>query len=402
MKGKVMHRRDFLKALSAVAVCPGVARPRFALAGMPELDARLVFVCLRGGMDGLAAVPAFGDPDYERSRAGLAVAPPGASGGALALDGFFGLDSNLAHLYERWREGRLVVVHAHATPYRDRSHFDAQNVLEHGGAVPYGLDSGWLNRAVFELGRMHGHDTPGAIAMTATMPLACAGPATVGTWSASRLPAPAPGLIDRVTDLYRHDPRLSATFAQALADHDTAARALEGVEQGAGFAATMRAAAGFLAAPDGPRIAMVELGGWDSHASQARPNGPLARAFRQLDEGLEALRVGLGPAWSQTVVVVATEFGRTVAANGSGGTDHGTGGAAFVVGGAVRGGRVVADWPGLSRSALLDGRDLAPTLDTRAIFKGVLVEHLGLDRGALDLRVFPDSTNVPACAGLVV
>ncbi len=161
------------------------------------------------------------------------------------------------------------------------------------------------------------------------------------------------------------------------------------------------AAARFLAAADGPRIAVIEASGWDTHANQGAETGQLANRLAGLDAGVAKLRTGLGEAWEDTVVAIVTEFGRTVRVNGTRGTDHGTAGAAILVGGAVRGGRVLADWPGLAPRALHEGRDLRPTTDLRALFKAVLAEHLGLDTGFIDREVFPGSGAARRLDGLI-
>ena len=390
-------RRGFLTR-SAAAALVSLSGPRLTFANLHGTERRFVFVLLRGGLDGLSAVPAYGDPDYLEARTELALPPPGVQGGMLDLDGFFGLHPSLPGLADRWRAGELLVVHAQCPPYQGRSHFDAQNVLEHGGTRPYELDSGWLNRALAEVGPGAG---PGGVAIASAMPLALRGTAEVTSWSPSRLPAPEAGLLDRVARLYRDDAVLAGAFhrarrANAVAGDDpTAARAGD-------LAPLMRAAARFLSAPDGPQVAMLEAGGWDSHSAQERPLAGLGRRYRALDEGLEVLATELGEVWRHTVVVVMSEFGRTVAMNGSGGTDHGTGGAAFVLGGAVAGGRVIADWPGLKVRDRYEGRDLRATLDSRALLKGVLVEHLGIGTEALASRVFPDSGRVAPMANLVV
>ncbi|NDC58596.1 MAG: DUF1501 domain-containing protein, partial [Alphaproteobacteria bacterium] len=163
----------------------------------------------------------------------------------------------------------------------------------------------------------------------------------------------------------------------------------------------VKAAAGFLTQPAGPVAAVIEMSGWDTHIGQTQEVGPLARALTELDAAVLALKADLGPAWRETLVVIVTEFGRTVAMNGSGGTDHGTGMAAFLSGGAIAGGRVLADWPGLAPAALLDGRDLRPTMDVRALLKGAMGDHLGITRAALDAAVFPDSAAARPVSGLI-
>jgi uncharacterized protein (DUF1501 family) len=163
----------------------------------------------------------------------------------------------------------------------------------------------------------------------------------------------------------------------------------------------VRTAAAFLKRADGPRVATIETRGWDTHANQGDENGQLALRLRGLDAALRALHGALGEDWRHTAVLVVTEFGRTAAANGTGGTDHGTGAAAFLLGGAVNGGRVIADWPGLASSSLYQGRDLAPTLDLRSIARGILANHLRVADGALENQVFPSSSRAPPVKDLI-
>lgn len=390
-----VNRRELIKSIGMLA---GMAASRgFAAApGRGEDDPRLVLLVLRGGMDGLSAAPAFGDPNFEIARQGVALASPGDEpNAALNLDGFFGLHPKLPKLHERWSVGELAVLHAHCIPYQGRSHFDAQNVLEHGGEVPYSLSSGWLNRAITALGA-----ASKAMAIVPVMPLVLRGEAPVTSWSPSSMPAPDGELLDRLQRLYDQDATLGEAFGQAREINDLMPMD-EGSKRGRRDLTALAQAAGeFLAAPQGPRVAMLESVGWDTHARQE--SGPaLQRQFRRLDAGLDALRVSLGQAWKHTAVMVLTEFGRTVAMNGTEGTDHGTGGAGFLVGGAVRGRQVVADWPGLASKALHEGRDLRPTLDTRALIKGVLADHLGLSKRVLADEVFPDTRGIVPVRDLI-
>ncbi|MEO6745679.1 MAG: DUF1501 domain-containing protein, partial [Caldimonas sp.] len=295
-----------------------------------------------------------------------------------------------------------AVVHAVGLPYRERSHFDAQQLLESGGTRPYDLATGWLGRALSD-GRAKG------LALNTAVPLVLRGQAAIDTWAPSVLPEPSADLIARLERLYANDAALATALQRAKALHLDGALAMPGSDDGTAmtamsgsaarpnsFAALARRASAFLAQPDGPQAAVLELGGWDTHANQANPNGAFVAALRQLDAGLAALREGLvaTDVWRRTVVVVATEFGREVAVNGTLGTDHGTGGAAFVLGGAVKGGRVIADWPGLARADRFEGRDLRTTTDLRALLKGVLGDHLQIARKRLDGEVFPDSAAV--------
>jgi uncharacterized protein (DUF1501 family) len=384
-----LNRRHVLLGVAALACPLSLSVAATAPGALPD-DARFVFVLLRGGMDGLGAVPAIGDADFAAARGPLAHfgAPP------LVLDGTpFALHPNLGTLHELYRSGELAVVHATGLAYRDRSHFDAQQVLESGGTKPYELATGWLGRALAADGKR------GGLALTTAVPLLLRGSERVDTWAPSFLPEPTPDLLARLEWLYADD----AALAQALA-RAKVLREQPGMNQGpeaggarAAAVALARKAGELIGAAQGPRVAVLEMTGWDTHANQAAPTGPLASNLRTLDAALAALRDALATsAWSRTVVVVATEFGREVAVNGTQGTDHGTGGVAFVLGGGVRGGRVLADWPGLARAQRYEGRDLRVTTDLRGIFKGVLADHLRMPAAVIEQTVFPGSEAVRA------
>jgi uncharacterized protein (DUF1501 family) len=401
-----LSRRAFvgrLLATSALATTGGLGLPRVAMAGPCSGEQRFILVILRGALDGLAAVPPVGDPDYARLRGSLALTAGTGNPGALPLDSTFGLHPSLAFLHECWGAKELCVVHAVATPYRERSHFDAQDLLENGMTRPHASTSGWLNRAL----ATRPGCTPGGsgIALGANIPLVMRGPVEVASWAPSRLPQIDADTLQRLGDLYAADPMLSVRLADALAaDALTEGMAGQG-GAGNGLAAqvveTAKSAARFLAQPEGPRVAVFDTTGWDTHANQGASEGPLALRLATLDRALRALRENLGEAWRHTVVLVATEFGRTVAINGTRGTDHGTGAAALLLGGSVDGGRVAGDWPGLSARALYQGRDLAPVTDLRAVIKGVLRDHLGIGIELLENQVFPDSRGSGVMAELV-
>jgi len=396
-------RRQILKG--ALAAGGALLAPKITLAASGS-DARFVLILLRGGLDGLAAVPPYADPGYARLRRELAIPAPGTDGGALDLDGSFGLHPSLSFLHEAFADGDLAVLHAVATPYRDRSHFDAQDVLESGFVVPHAGDSGWLNRALAFVPAAPAAER--AIALGQNVPRVLRGPTEVTSWSPSRLPPPDDDTLRRIADLYAEDPLLSRRLDDALAARAYASGAMDELgmrgRRGAGdarLAEAVAAAARFLGDDGNASVAVLDTTGWDTHANQGAAQGLLALRLASLDAALRELKRALGPAWRRTVVLVCTEFGRTAEANGSRGTDHGTGAAAFLLGGAVQGGRVIADWPGLDSRALHEGRDVAPTLDLRSVLKGVLAEHLGVPRRALEADVFPDSRAAPMLGGLV-
>lgn len=351
---------------------------------------RFVFVLLRGGMDGLSAVPAVGDPDFMSVRGTLAE----FGDAPLSLDANFALHPHLGQLHAMYGRAEMIVVHATGLPYRDRSHFDAQQVLESGSARPFELSTGWLGRAL-----AHGHHK--GLALSTAVPLVLRGPGEADTWAPSALPEPSADLVSRLERLYASDAALATALSRARALHFDAPitvgmAAPVSVSRGGGFKILAQRAAEFLASPTGPQAAVLEINGWDSHVNQASPNGPFGNNLRQLDAGLAALRNGLVPSgtWARTVVVVATEFGRQVTVNGTQGTDHGTGGAAFVLGGAVQGGRVLADWPGLKPKDRFEGRDLRTTTDLRAVLMGVLSDHLRIPYNVLNNEIFPGSASV--------
>jgi uncharacterized protein (DUF1501 family) len=368
-----LQRRQFLFASGALLGSALLPQVLFAKTGG---SSRLVVVILRGALDGLAAVAPHGDPSYAGLHRDLAIAPPGTPQGALALNDTFGLHPALSFLHERYRGGELVVFHAVSSPYRERSHFDGQNVLESGFTQPLGTADGWLNRALAALPRA----TPGerAVAISQNVPLILRGESPVLSKSPQTAPDVDEDLLARLADLYSQDDWFSARLSEAveterLVDGDVASGAMSAVG-GARQAlrdrvsAVARMAGTLMRSEGGPEVAVLEATGWDTHANQGAATGTLATRLSGLDRALAALAEELGPLWTQTAVLVVTEFGRTAAMNGTRGTDHGTGGCAFLVGGAVRGGRLIADWPGLATSALLQNRDLRPTLDLRSVF----------------------------------
>jgi uncharacterized protein (DUF1501 family) len=365
---------------------------------LPNADSRFVIVILRGALDGLAAVAPYGEPQYKSLRGALALDSPGTVGGVLKLDGLFGMNPSLTNMHALYQAKELAVLHAVATPYRERSHFDAQKVLEAGNLSPSATEGGWLNRALAEL--QSGGAKRDAVALNDTVPLVLRGDFAVNTWAPSRLPDADQDLLARVRKMYENaDPRLADRLIEALDAREMigdAAASGSGAGDGGGRGGgpidpLVTAAARFLKSPSGPRVAAIDIGGWDTHANQGAGQGNLASRLKALDAGVQTLKVELGPVWKDTTVLIVTEFGRTVAVNGTRGTDHGTAGVAFLAGGAVNGGRVVGDWPGLAQRDLYQNRDLKPTTDLRGVFKGVLAERFGIREAALARAVFPGS-----------
>jgi len=379
-------RRDLLIGGSALACCPRIS---FAKTG-GEPSKKFVLVILRGGLDGLAAVAPYGDGDYERARQSLALTSPPLGDELIDLDGFFGLHRSLEPIHPFWVNGELAIVHATSSPYRSRSHFDAQKVLENGTLLPYGSDDGWLNRALLEL-QAPPHPP---VAIGRGIPLVLRGKQTTAALDPNRTSRQRPSFIEEIVDLYSEHPALSEAFSQHLESQGLLQSTSMGTERSQlsrnRLVASAQRTGQLLADPSGPNIAVLEVSGFDTHIRQGTDNGALANRLEPLAEGLKALAEALGPTWNQTVVTVVTEFGRTVSPNGSGGTDHGTASVALLLGGAVNGGRVITDWPGLGQSDLHQGRDLRPTIDLRVVFGSVLNQHLAVSKRVVDTVVFPD------------
>jgi len=406
-------RRSVLGAAAAFGVSlQFVARQAFAASEGALEKKKFVFVICRGGMDGLTVSPPIGDPEYAGLRGPIALRDE-----ALKLDGTFALHPALSATYRLAKAGEARIVPAVATPDRARSHFEAQDVLETGAAAVYAESSGWLNRTVEALSKAR---KVSALSVGPTAPLVLRGKAPYASWSPGRIVDGSARLPTLLQDLYKDDALLGPALARGLATEAMAQQAMTGIGQGttmttpaAGPAGRLQqqgqaaarqlgeTLAGFMKAPGGPQIAAISLDGFDTHANEGAAQGQLAVRLGYLDAVLDGLHSGLGPGWKDTVIVVATEFGRTARVNGTGGTDHGTASTALLLGGALKPGGIVGDWPTLRASALFENRDLAPTVDMRGLLKGVLAEHLGAERAALDTAVFPGSAGVKAIGDLV-
>jgi uncharacterized protein (DUF1501 family) len=388
-----LSRRTALLGLST-AVALGRASLAIASAATEQ---RFVVVILRGALDGMAAVVPYGDPAFAGLRPDRPP-KPGQPDGLLDLGGFFGLHPALTGLHGQYQAGELLPIHAVAGPYRIRSHFEAQDCLESG--ADHRMTSGWLNRVVGALPAHPERQEGNAMAIGVSVPLVLRGPATVANWAPHGFAEPQPDLYARIAALNASDKVIGDAMTEGLRARGFSEATLRGEAEASNrfaFPALAAAAGRLLAASDGPRIAALELGGWDTHVAQtARLSGPL----RQLDEGLVTLKSNLGNAWKNTVVLAMTEFGRTARLNGTRGTDHGTASVAFVTGGNVAGGRVLTTWPGLGDDKLFEHRDLAPTMDLRSVAKAVLAAQFGLAPPQLGV-IFPDSQTADPLTGLL-
>ncbi|AOG06957.1 DUF1501 domain-containing protein [Bosea sp. RAC05] len=400
-------RRAVLGAAGALFAWSFV--PTFAYAAAGARDPRFLLVVLRGALDGLSAVPPLGDPDYAGLREGIALTKDGPDA-ALPLDGFFYLHPAMPNLARLYASGQASVVHAAATGYRERSHFDGQDVLESGQAGPGKTESGWLNRLIAHLPAGEGISRKGVLGVGVVPPLVVRGEAPVLGWAPPRMARAGSDLIQRLEDLYgQRDPGLARALAQAKLTEEIArrqgmsseARGGGGPDSTEGMKRIAEGAAALVGADDGPRIAALAFEGWDTHANEGGAKGRLAQLLGGLDGALATFEQGLKPVWKNTVVMVVTEFGRTARVNGTVGTDHGTGTVAFLVGGAVKGGRMIVDWPGLKLEQLHEKRDLKPTTDIRAVAKGVVADLFGISGPVLAEKVFPGSGGIGPMAGLV-
>jgi uncharacterized protein (DUF1501 family) len=426
IQASLTRRSALVRALGAGISIQLLGGRALAGTGGALANKRLVVIICRGGLDGLSLSPPVGDPDYARLRGQIAIAPFGQPGGALKLDETFGLHPSMAAVHALAMKGQARIAPAVATPDRERSHFEAQDVLESGGTVAYGTGSGWLNRAVQAVDPAR---RPRALSIGATAPLVLRGDIQAASWSPGGLASTDPRLPAILQDLYASDPLLGPALAGGLAaqsmahvatsevaaeldrtptagtmtwpaDPASAPARKGGVDQGRRLGATL---AGFLTQPDGPRVAAVEMDGFDTHAGQGAAMGPLAARLSGVDAFLDGLQAGLAQsdAWRDTVVVLATEFGRTARVNGTGGTDHGTASTVLVMGGALKPGGLIGDWPTLAETRLFENRDTTPTVDMRGLFKGVLRDHLGVERAKLDTLVFPGSSAVAPLGGII-
>ena len=393
MTAPTLNRRHLLAAASA-----GVG---LAFAGKVAAQTRgpankLVVIIARGAMDGLSVTVPYGDANYVPLRAGLAIGAPGEANGALALSEGFGLHPALSGLHGLYGQGQMRFAPAVALPVRIRSHFDAQDVLENGGEGLRQQTDGWLNRAIVAAG---GTAVKG-LSIGAQTPLILRGAAPVSSWAPGGQVRGGDRIASLLQDLYVEDPMLGQNLARGLATEALVGR--EGGDQPVrrnDVQSLGQAVARLMTGPEGADVVAVSLDGWDTHAGQ---RAQLQTRLTGLDQLVMGLKDGLGENWPRTALIVATEFGRTARDNGTQGTDHGTGSSLLLAGGAVKRGGPIGDWPTLADNRLFENRDLAPTLDIRSVFKGVLRDHMGLDRAALDGRVFPGSAaEAPVMDGLV-
>ena len=398
-----MRRRSFLTASLAAGLLLPFGPDRWLARAEPANQRRLIVVFLRGATDGLNVVVPYGESDYYAARRSIAIRPPGGDQSALDLDGQFGLHPALAPLLRYWRAGQLAFVHASGSPDPTRSHFDAQLYLENGTPGRGIQSDGWMNRL---LGLLPGPSGSGrAIAFGPQIPRILAGPQPVANLTSAAaigrpMPVDRPRVDEAFSRLYGGNDAMSRSFQEgkqarqqmqrdlAMADPEEQKLADGGAPTPTGFPADAARLAEMMRHDPAIRLAFFGLGGWDTHIRQGGAEGQLANHLRPLAEGLAALAQGLGPAFGDSLILVMSEFGRTVRENGDGGTDHGHGNVLWLLGGGVAGGRVAGDWPGLAEERLYQQRDLAVTTDFRQAIGPAVIRHLALPDSAL-VTLFP-------------
>ncbi|HEV7227603.1 DUF1501 domain-containing protein [Brevundimonas sp.] len=373
-----LHRRRLLSGALGLSLI-GAGRVKAAAAGARP---KLILLIARGALDGLSLTVPWADPNHIPLRRDLAVPAPGQDGGALDLIEGFGLHPSMPGVHALFRAGQVRFAPAVAIPARIRSHFDAQDVLESGAETVRGQTDGWLNRALAASGGV----ALTGLAVGAQTPLVLRGAAPVSGWAPGREIEGGDRIAAQLMDLYAGDPLLGPNLARGL---ETNAMAESGRIGRNDVAALGLAVARLMTGEQGADVVAVSVDGWDTHARQAPQ---MTQRLAGLDGLIGGLKDGLGEEWSRTVMILATEFGRTARVNGTNGTDHGTASSLLLMGGAIRAGGLIGDWPTLAEARLYEGRDLAPTLDVRAVFKGVLRDHIAVDRAALDTTVFPGAT----------
>jgi uncharacterized protein (DUF1501 family) len=398
----ITRRRDFLKGAATSLIF--LSQDAWA-AATDGSERRLIVILLRGAVDGLNVIIPFAEEAYYQERRSIAIAPPGKPDGALALDQHFGLHPALAGLMPLWSDRKLAFIHAAGSPDPTRSHFDAQLYLENGTPGQSATRDGWMNRLLLALPGPRG--AADAISIGVTLPRILAGKAAVATVplgpnGAQPLPIDQPDVGSAFDRLYSGNDELGKSYREGRAARAQLVAALakeqrvadNGAPPPTGFAGQATRLALLISRNPGIRLAALGLGGWDTHVNQGNHKGQLADRLRPLGEGLAALARGSGEAWRDTVVVVLSEFGRTVRENGNGGTDHGHGNAIWILGGAINGGRVYGEWPGLSPARLYQRRDLAVTTDFRTVLAAILERHMRLGDRQLE-AVLPDAPPAP-------
>ncbi|WOH39454.1 DUF1501 domain-containing protein [Thalassotalea fonticola] len=373
-----MKRRQFIKTLGASASLVLLQTPSLAAVNkLTGKSKKIVWVVLRGAMDSLHTVVPISDKNYQGLRPKLA---PSIANDLLPLTTDFSLHPALKHMHGLYQKKQLLPIVAVGSGYPRRSHFDGQDYLE-SGLPSMDHDTGWLGRALNEMNT----DTK-ALAVANSIPISMRSSDKVSTWYPSRLKDADDNIYEALMNLYQNDEMLLSRLEEGLNTQKMAGDSK--IKRKGKFIDLAKSCGKLMTGNNGVDCAMLEIGGWDTHNSQTFR---LDRQLKELDSGIAALQTELGDNWQDTVVMIATEFGRTAKENGTGGTDHGTGSAMFIAGGAVQGGKVLGNWPGLAQSQLFNGRDLMPTTNTFSWVGAVLQQHWNLDSNKIT-KIFPNNS----------
>ncbi len=398
----LLSRRAMLGVTVGLFTSALLPREGFAAAGT---DPRVLIIILRGGMDGMDAFVPYGDPNYAWRRKHLVL---DKSQLIDIGDPDFAFHPNLPKIAGLYKAGQAAVVPATCIPLRTRSHFDCQDNLENGmpapGNKPVISSSGWLNRVLQALPTTSPIRVGGGISINEA-PLILRGTAPTLGWSLNWLPPPDPATVESLRQVYaKTDKTMAGMLDRGLYAHALATKSSGNVTDANdqsmdSLTKSFRGAARLLADPGGPRLAVITVDDFDTHASQ---DEFLVGRFGYLDNGIGDMPGLMGDAWNETIVIAISEFGRNATVNGSSGTDHGVGTAAILAGGALAGGKHYGGWPGLAQANLWENADLYPIVDTRAIFKAILEQHLGFAPAILNNTIFPGSADVQWTHGQIV
>lgn len=395
-----MYRRQFLQqsGLATGAAIAAIASHSWTVRAASPQRKRLIVVFLRGAVDGLNIVVPYRETAYYSARPKIAIPTPGQPSGALKLDDTFGLHPALDSIFPLWQQGSLAFVHACGSPDETRSHFDAQDYMESGTPGSKKTADGWMNRL---LAALSGRNIIQAVNVGATTPRILSGPMAIASLNSGRnaarpLPLDNTYVSAAFDQLYSNQDALSQAYQEGkharqelLKDLDAEMKmANNGAPLPFGFGTDTQRLARIMRQDARVQIAFLALGGWDTHVNQGSSQGQLARNLEALGKGLSTLQQELGPVYAETTIVVMSEFGRTVAENGNGGTDHGHGNVMWVMGGNIKGGKVYGQFPGLQANQLHQGRDLAITTDFRTVIGSLLTQHLQLTPVQI-AKIFP-------------
>jgi uncharacterized protein (DUF1501 family) len=361
-----MKRRNFLKG--SLGTLYMMASPNMAFPDVKLSEKRLLVVLLRGGLDGLAAVPPLADKNLSKIRKDVLVQ------GANDLDGFFGIHPNLKFLESEYQSGNAAFVHATSFPYTGRSHFDGQNIMETGSEQAYAVTSGWVGRAMNAAGFS-------SLAVSLPIPIILRGNEVNSNYFPTNFSKATQKEYAEVEKMWKSDSQLNGMLKD-ISSRDTIKHGRGDTIELVGFAASQ------MHKPNGPRVGLLEIDGFDTHALQGNEQGEHAELLEDLDNILRFFKKRMGPLYDDTAIVTVTEFGRTAFENGTQGTDHGWGSSMILAGGLVNGKQVVSDWPGLSKRNLFEDRDLKMTIDARDIYAEVVKTVFDLEDDVISEHVF--------------